>query len=98
MSKIGRTLPRLREPLNAVPLDDFRTTVALHSVQWPQALAEIAAKRQKLRSAATRRKMKIEVTDGAVVKHGSKRNDDASRACRVRCSSSTLFPCFASLR
>jgi hypothetical protein len=42
------------EPLNAVPLDDFRTTVALHSARWPQALAEIAAKRQKLRSTATR--------------------------------------------
>ena len=46
------------EPLNAVPLDDFRTTVALHSARWPQLLAEIAAKRQKLRSAATRRKRK----------------------------------------
>lgn len=46
------------EPLNAVPLDEFRTTVALHSVRWPQALAEIAAKRQKLRLAATRRRKK----------------------------------------
>ena len=46
------------EPLNAVPLDDFRTTVALHSVRWPQVVAEIAAKRQNLRSAAARRKKK----------------------------------------
>ena len=44
------------EPLNAVPLDDFRTTAALHGVRWPQVHAEIAAKRQKLRTAATRRK------------------------------------------
>jgi hypothetical protein len=44
------------EPLNAVPLDDFRTTATLHSVRWPQALAEIAAKRQNLRVAAKRRK------------------------------------------
>jgi hypothetical protein len=44
------------EPLNAVPLDDFRTTPALHGVRWPDALAEIAAKRQKLRSVPTRRK------------------------------------------
>jgi hypothetical protein len=44
------------EPLNAVPLDDFRTTAALHSVRWPQALAEIDAKRRRLRAAAARRK------------------------------------------
>ena len=46
------------EPLNAVPLDGFRTTVALHSVRWPQVLAELAAKRQNLRSAAARRRKK----------------------------------------
>lgn len=45
------------EPLNAVPLDDFRTTAALHSGRWPQVLAEIGAKRRTLR-AATRRKKK----------------------------------------
>lgn len=46
------------EPLNAVPLDDFRTTVALHGTRWPRALARIAAKRAKHRSAAARRKKK----------------------------------------
>lgn len=46
------------EPLNAVPLDDFRTTPAFHSVRWPQALTDIAAKRRRLEAAATRRKKK----------------------------------------
>lgn len=44
------------EPLNAVPLEDFRTTAALHSVRWPQVLADIAAKRKKLRATADGRK------------------------------------------
>ena len=44
------------EPLSAVPLDDFRTTSALHSERWPQVLAEIGAQRRKLRAAARRRK------------------------------------------
>lgn len=44
------------EPLSAVPLEDFRTTSALHSVRWPQVLAEVGAKRRKLEAAARRRK------------------------------------------
>lgn len=43
------------EPLSAVPLDDFRTTSALHSGRWPQVLAEIGAKRRKLEAAVRRR-------------------------------------------
>jgi hypothetical protein len=59
------------EPLNAVPLDDFRTTVALHSGRWPEALAEIAAKRQKLRSAATRRSAGSSGPVPATTRHAS---------------------------
>ena len=44
------------EPLSAVPLDDFRTTGALHSVRWPQVLREVGAKRRATGAAAARRK------------------------------------------
>jgi len=37
------------EPLAAVPLEDFRTTSALHKVRWPQIRAEVGAKRESLR-------------------------------------------------
>jgi hypothetical protein len=37
------------EPLKAVPLEDFRTTSALHKVRWPQIVAEVGEKRQSLR-------------------------------------------------
>jgi hypothetical protein len=40
------------EPLQAVPLEDFRTTSALHKVRWPQIAAEIGAKRESLRKLA----------------------------------------------
>ena len=46
------------DPLEAVPLDQFRTTTALHKVRWPQILAEVTRKRestQKLGSEASRR-------------------------------------------
>jgi hypothetical protein len=43
------------EPLNAVPLQEFRTTSALHKVRWPQILAEVAAKRESLRKLSARR-------------------------------------------
>ena len=36
-------------PLEAVPLEDFRTTSALHKVRWPQILSEVAEKRATLR-------------------------------------------------
>jgi hypothetical protein len=45
------------DPLKAVPLEDFRTTSALHKVRWPQIVSEVAEKRESLRklsSAATR--------------------------------------------
>jgi hypothetical protein len=38
------------DPLRAVPLEDFRTTSALHKVRWPQIVAEVAQKRESLRS------------------------------------------------
>jgi hypothetical protein len=37
------------DPLRAVPLEEFRTTSALHKVRWPQVVAEIGEKRQSLR-------------------------------------------------
>jgi hypothetical protein len=37
------------DPLDAVPLEDFRTTSALHRLRWPQILAELAEKRETLR-------------------------------------------------
>lgn len=37
------------DPLKAVPLEDFRTTSALHKVRWPQIVAEVGEKRESLR-------------------------------------------------
>jgi hypothetical protein len=42
------------EPLNAVPLEDFRTTSALHKIRWPQIVAEITEKRESLRKLSSR--------------------------------------------
>ena len=36
------------DPLESVPLDQFRTTKALHKVRWPQILAEVARKRTSM--------------------------------------------------
>jgi hypothetical protein len=46
------------DPLAAVPLEDFRTTSALHKTRWPQILAAIDTKRAALRRVASRRKRK----------------------------------------
>ncbi|MEP7246276.1 MAG: hypothetical protein ABI885_21725 [Gammaproteobacteria bacterium] len=37
------------DPLEGVPLEDFRTTSALHKVRWPQITAAVGAKRESLR-------------------------------------------------
>jgi hypothetical protein len=37
------------DPLKAVPLQDFRTTPALHKVRWPQIVTTITQKRDSLR-------------------------------------------------
>lgn len=42
------------DPLKAVPLDDFRTTAALHKVLWPQIVAEVGDKRESMRKLASR--------------------------------------------
>ncbi len=42
------------DPLEAVPLEDFRTTSALHKVRWPQILAEVGQKRETTRKLVTR--------------------------------------------
>ena len=42
------------DPLEAVPLEEFRTTSALHKVRWPQILAEVNEKRKALRRLSSR--------------------------------------------
>jgi hypothetical protein len=42
------------DPLEAVPLEDFRTTSALHKVRWPQIVAEVKEKRESLRKLSSR--------------------------------------------
>lgn len=42
------------DPLNAVPLEAFRTTSALHKVRWPQIVAEVGEKRESLRKLSSR--------------------------------------------
>ncbi len=42
------------DPLKAVPLDEFRTTSALHKVRWPQIVAEVDQKRESLRKLSGR--------------------------------------------
>jgi hypothetical protein len=37
------------DPLQAVPLEDFRTTSALHKVRWPQIASDVSQKRESLR-------------------------------------------------
>jgi len=44
------------DPLQAVPLEDFRTTSALHKVRWPQIVAEVSQKRESLRKLSSRSK------------------------------------------
>ena len=40
------------DPLRAVPLEEFRTTSALHRVRWPQIVAEVGEQRETLRELA----------------------------------------------
>jgi hypothetical protein len=40
------------EPLEAIPLEDFRTTSALHKVRWPHIVAEVGEKRATLKKLA----------------------------------------------
>jgi hypothetical protein len=42
------------DPLNSIPLEDFRTTSALHKVRWPQIVADVTRKRDSLRELGTR--------------------------------------------
>jgi len=37
------------DPLLAVPVEEFRTTTALHHQRWPQIVARVGRKREKLR-------------------------------------------------
>lgn len=43
------------DPLAAVPLEDFRTSTALHRKRWPQILATVNAKRDSLHRLAAKR-------------------------------------------
>jgi hypothetical protein len=42
------------DPLQAVPLEDFRTTSALHKVRWPQIVSEVSQKRESLRKLSSK--------------------------------------------
>jgi hypothetical protein len=42
------------DPLKAVPLEDFRTTSALHKVRWPQIIADVGEKRESTRKLSSR--------------------------------------------
>jgi hypothetical protein len=42
------------DPLKAVPLEDFRTTSALHKVRWPQIVAEVTRQRESLRKLSSK--------------------------------------------
>ncbi len=42
------------DPLEAVPLEDFRTTSALHKVRWPQITEQVGAQRESLRRLSAR--------------------------------------------
>jgi len=42
------------DPLLAVPVDDFRTTAALHAKRWPQILEHVSVLREKARQLQTR--------------------------------------------
>jgi hypothetical protein len=44
------------DPLAAVPVEDFRTTSALHKVRWPQIVAEVGKKRATMHSSSSGRK------------------------------------------
>jgi hypothetical protein len=46
------------DPLQAVPLEDFRTTSALHKVRWPQIVAGVSQKRESLRKLSSTAKLR----------------------------------------
>jgi hypothetical protein len=37
------------DPLNAVPVEDFRTSAALHTKRWPQIKKQVTTQREKMR-------------------------------------------------
>jgi hypothetical protein len=42
------------DPLKAIPLEEFRTSSALHKVRWPQIVAEVGEKRESLRKLSSK--------------------------------------------
>lgn len=44
------------DPLAAVPLEDFRTTPALHKVRWPRIVADVSQRRDRLRASTMKTK------------------------------------------
>ncbi len=42
------------DPLRSVPLEDFRTTPALHKVRWPQIVGEVGGKRDSMRKLSSK--------------------------------------------
>ncbi|MGH7878514.1 MAG: hypothetical protein ACREQD_03370 [Candidatus Binataceae bacterium] len=61
LADIGRDIAAVRvfllygiDPLEAAPLEDFRTTSALHKVRWPQIVAEVIERRKSLQKLSSR--------------------------------------------
>jgi hypothetical protein len=50
------------DPLKGVPLEDFRTTTALHKARWPQIVAEVAEKRESLRRLSSKSSRSAKLT------------------------------------
>lgn len=44
------------DPLEAIPLEDFRTTSALHKERWPRIVAEVGERRETLRKLASKQR------------------------------------------
>lgn len=44
------------DPLQGVPIEEFRTTSALHKVRWPQIVADVSQRRQSLKKLWLRRR------------------------------------------
>ena len=42
------------DPLEAIPLEDFRTTPALHKERWPRIVAEVGERREALKKLASK--------------------------------------------
>jgi hypothetical protein len=47
------------DPLQAVPLEEFRMSTALHKVRWPQIVAEVGQRRQALQKLSSTSRQRV---------------------------------------